>query len=66
MSVNGKTDWDNQSGEGNWNIHPAFEYSKTVEGIWVAKFEASSVQGNSSAELEIYISGKCLYSLLEL
>ena len=33
----------NASGEGNWNEHPAFTYGEEiVEGIWVAKFEASS------------------------
>lgn len=37
----GRTTFDNVSGEGNWNIHPAFEYDTTVPGIWVAKFEAS-------------------------
>ena len=40
-SVTGRTTWNNSSGEGNWNIHPAFDYNGTVEGIWVAKFEAS-------------------------
>ena len=33
----------NASGEGNWNEHPAFTYGEDIiEGIWVAKFEASS------------------------
>lgn len=33
----------NSSGQGNWNEHPAFQYGNTtIEGIWVAKFEASS------------------------
>ena len=33
----------NSSGQGNWNEHPAFQYGDTIiEGIWVAKFEASS------------------------
>ncbi len=44
----GRREFDNATGEGNWNIHPAFEYEETVAGIWVAKFEASSVEGNSS------------------
>ena len=45
-----ETDWDNASGEGNWNIHPAFEYNGTKAGIWVAKFEASSVEGNADSD----------------
>ena len=40
-SVTGRTTWNNSSGQGHWNIHPAFDYNGTVEGIWVAKFEAS-------------------------
>ncbi len=44
-----ETDWNNASGQGNWNIHPAFEYNGTKAGIWVAKFEASSVEGNSNS-----------------
>ena len=46
-SATGRTSFDNASGQGNWNIHPAFTYGETVSGIWVAKFEASSVEGNS-------------------
>ena len=30
-------------------IHPAFNYGQAVSGIWVAKFEASSVEGNSNS-----------------
>ena len=45
-----ESDWNNASGRGNWNIHPAFEYNGTVEGIWVAKFEASSVEGNADSD----------------
>ena len=37
----GRREFDNATGEGNWNIHPAFEYGETIAGIWVAKFEAS-------------------------
>ena len=38
----------NESGQGNWNEHPAFTYGDdTIPGVWVAKFEASS--SNSSA-----------------
>ncbi|MEE0768276.1 MAG: type II secretion system protein, partial [Clostridia bacterium] len=37
----GRTSFQNSSGQGNWNIHPAFNYGQTVSGIWVAKFEAS-------------------------
>ena len=45
----GRTSFNNASGQGYWNIHPAFNYGQTVSGIWVAKFEASSVQGNSNS-----------------
>ena len=37
----GRTSFDNVSGQGKWNIHPAFNYGQTVSGLWVAKFEAS-------------------------
>ena len=37
----GRKSFNNASGQGNWNIHPAFNYGQTVSGIWVAKFEAS-------------------------
>ena len=37
----GRTTFKNASGQGNWSIHPAFNYGQTVSGIWVAKFEAS-------------------------
>ena len=43
--------WTNASGEGNWNVHPAFYWGRTegdgtettypVSGIWVAKYWAS-------------------------
>ena len=47
--ANGRTSFNNSSGAGNWNIHPAFNYGQPVSGLWVAKFEASSVQGNSNS-----------------
>ena len=37
----GRKSFNNASGQGKWNIHPAFNYGQTVSGIWVAKFEAS-------------------------
>ena len=43
----GRTSFNNASGAGNWNIHPAFNYGQTVSGLWVAKFEAS--QSNASS-----------------
>ena len=46
----GRTSFQNSSGAGNWNIHPAFNYGTTVSGLWVAKFEASSVEGNSNSD----------------
>ena len=45
----GRTTFQNSSGQGNWNIHPAFNYGTTVSGLWVAKFEAS----NSSGEIKV-------------
>ena len=48
-AADGTTSWNNASGSGNWNIHPAFNYNGTKAGIWVAKFEASSTTGNSNS-----------------
>ena len=45
----GRTTFQNSSGKGNWNIHPAFNYGQTVSGIWVAKFEASRSNATSSS-----------------
>ena len=45
----GRTSFQNSSGQGKWNIHPAFNYGTTVSGIWVAKFEAS----NSSGKIKV-------------
>ena len=42
----GRTSFNNASGQGNWNIHPAFNYGQAVSGLWVAKFEASNSGGN--------------------
>ena len=41
-------------------IHPAFNYGETVSGIWVAKFEASSVQGNGDNNTEDNITTKTI------
>ena len=41
IAYDGTSTWDNVSGQGKWNIHPAFNYGQEVSGIWVAKFEAS-------------------------
>mgnify|MGYP000002211326 CR=1 FL=1 len=49
-SSTGRINFQNVSGEGKWNIHPAFNYGQTVSGIWVAKFEASSKEGNSNSD----------------
>ena len=46
----GRKSFDNVSGQGKWNIHPAFNYGTTVSGIWVAKFEASRSNATSSIE----------------
>ena len=45
----GRKSFDNVSGQGKWNIHPAFNYGQTVSGLWVAKFEAS----NSSGKIKV-------------
>ena len=44
-AYDGTSAWDNVSGEGKWNVHPAFKYGEDVSGIWVAKFEASMNEG---------------------
>ena len=41
----GRKSFNNASGQGNWNIHPAFNYGQIVSGLWVAKFEASNSGG---------------------
>ena len=46
----GRTSFQNSSGQGKWNIHPAFSYGQTVSGIWVAKFEASNSGGKIKVE----------------
>ena len=46
----GRKSFNNASGQGNWNIHPAFNYGQTVSGIWVAKFEASNSNGEIKVE----------------
>ena len=46
----GRTTFQNASGQGKWNIHPAFNYGQTVSGIWVAKFEASNSGGKIKVE----------------
>ena len=45
----GRTTFQNASGQGNWNIHPAFTYGEKISGIWVAKFEASRSDATSSS-----------------
>ena len=43
QGTEGTAQLTNASGQGNWNEHSAFNYGgKTLSGIWVAKFEASS------------------------
>ena len=48
VAYDGTSTWDNVSGQGKWNVHPAFNYGQEVSGLWVAKFEASSKEGNSN------------------
>ena len=50
IAYDGTSTWDNVSGQGKWNIHPAFNYGQGVSGIWVAKFEASRNDATSSNE----------------
>ena len=56
----GRRTFQNSSGQGNWNIHPAFNYGQSVSGLWVAKFEASSVQGNSNSSSGDNVTSKTL------
>ena len=57
-AADGTTTWQNSSGQGNWNIHPGFEYSSTAPGLWVAKFEASqSDAGANTADYQSYTGG---------
>ena len=46
----GRKSFNNASGQGKWNIHPAFNYGQTVSGLWVAKFEASNSSGKIKVE----------------
>ena len=48
IAYDGTSTWDNVSGQGKWNVHPAFNYGQEVSGIWVAKFEASRSNATSS------------------
>ena len=55
VAYDGTSAWDNVSGQGKWNIHPAFNYGQEVSGIWVAKFEASpegATTGTSNSEYD--------------
>ena len=53
-TANGRKSFQNASGQGNWNIHPAFNYGEEVSGIWVAKFEASPVGATTDVENSQY------------
>ena len=35
-AADGTSTWSNSSGQGNWNIHPGFNYSSIASGLWVA------------------------------
>ena len=48
-AADGTSTWSNSSGQGNWNIHPGFNYSSTASGLWVAKFEASQSDAGANA-----------------
>lgn len=59
-AADGTNSWANSSGAKNWNIHPAFrsgssnnyangEWKNEIPGIWIAKFAASSKEGNSGS-----------------
>ena len=49
VAYDGTSTWNNVSGQGKWNIHPAFNYGQEVSGIWVAKFEASPEGATTNA-----------------
>ena len=42
----GISKFNNENGQNNWNIHPAFTYAEEVSGIWFSKFEGSNNNGN--------------------
>ncbi len=55
-----KEDWNNKSGQGNWNVHPAFTddiaiggWNTEISGIWVAKFEASRLDAGFNEDKSI-------------
>ena len=50
IAYDGTSTWDNVSGQGKWNVHPAFNYGQEVSGLWVAKFEASNSGGKIKVE----------------
>ena len=54
VAYDGAKVWSNESGEGNWNVHPAFKYGQEITGIWVAKFEASPEGATDEATESIY------------
>ena len=54
VAYDGTSTWDNVSGQGKWNIHPAFNYGQEVSGIWVAKFEASPEGATTSTSNSEY------------
>ena len=54
VAYDGTSAWDNVSGQGKWNIHPAFNYGQEVSGIWVAKFEASPEGATTSTSNSEY------------
>ena len=56
VAYDGTSTWDNVSGQGKWNVHPAFNYGQEVSGIWVAKFEASP-EGATTDETNSQYSG---------
>ena len=54
VAYDGTSTWDNVSGQGKWNVHPAFNYGQEVSGIWVAKFEASPEGATTSTSNSEY------------
>ena len=54
VAYDGTSTWDNVSGQGKWNIHPAFNYGQEVSGLWVAKFEASPEGATTSTSNSEY------------
>ena len=52
-AADGTATWDNVSGEGKWNIHPAFDFGGDIAGIWVGKFVTGYDGATAAVEAEV-------------